>query len=188
VKEKTRVSVFFYWKNMARTGRPTKYDPSMIGIAEEYIASCSREQTALPTIEGLALKLGIDDEQISIYAEANPDFSATIKELKAKQKDQLVNDGMYGGKEVNSTMAIFLLKANHNMIETERKEFVGENGGAIKLFVNAGQGFVPASLGFHATPEASVTGGQPSVQSAGMAQESQKNDNSPSGDGQTGTS
>ncbi len=173
---------------MARTGRPTKYDPSMIGIAEEYIASCSREQTALPTIEGLALKLGIDDEQVSIYAEANPDFSATIKGLKAKQKDQLINDGMYGGKEVNSTMAIFLLKANHNMIETERKEFVGKNGEPIQLFVNAGQGFVPSSLGFHASSAGSVTEGQPQIQGTDMAQESQKDDNSTSRDGETSPS
>jgi len=28
-----------------------------------------------------------------------------------------MNDGLYGGKEVNSTMAIFLLKANHGLIE-----------------------------------------------------------------------
>jgi hypothetical protein len=39
---------------------------------------------------------------------------------------------MYGGKEVNSTMAIFLLKANHGMIETEKKMLVGENGESLK--------------------------------------------------------
>jgi hypothetical protein len=43
-------------------GIPTKYSPTMIGIAKEYLESCSREATELPTIEGLALKLGLDDE------------------------------------------------------------------------------------------------------------------------------
>jgi hypothetical protein len=96
-------------------GAPTKYDPSFIQIAKEYIDSCGREQTELPTIEGLALKLDIDDEQINIYAGKYPEFSAAIKSLKQKQKNQLINDGLYGGKEVNQAMAIFLLKANHGM-------------------------------------------------------------------------
>jgi len=103
-------------------GRPTKYRESMIGITERYIASCSREATQLPTIEGLALLLHIDDDQINEWSKLYPEFHATIKGLKQKQKDQLVNDGMYGGKEVNSTMAIFLLKVNHGMVETSHTD------------------------------------------------------------------
>lgn len=96
-------------------GRPTKYDPSMIQAAQEYIDSCGREATELPTIEGLAQKLGVDDDQVNEYSKLYPEFHATIKELKSKQKTQLMNDGMYGGKEVNTAMAIFLLKNNHGM-------------------------------------------------------------------------
>ena len=33
----------------------------------------------------------------------------------SKQKQQLIDDGLYGGKKVNAAMAIFLLKANHGM-------------------------------------------------------------------------
>lgn len=105
----------------------------MIQIAKDYINSCGREATELPTIEGLALVLGVDDETIGLWGKKHPEFSATIKELVGKQKNQLINDGMYGGKEVNSTMAIFLLKANHNMIETERKMLVGESGNEIQI-------------------------------------------------------
>lgn len=117
-------------------GRPTKYDPSFVQKAEEYIASCSRESTELPTIEGLALKLGLDDERISDYSKKYPDFHATVKDLVRKQKNQLVNDGMYGGKEVNSTMAIFLLKANHGMIETEKRIIGVDEGVNIKLDIH----------------------------------------------------
>jgi len=113
--------------------RPTKYEPKMIGQVKEYIQSCGRLQTELPTVDGVALLLGVDDDQINEWSKKYPEFHATIKELKATQKDQLINDGMYGGKEVNSTMAIFLLKANHNMIETERKMLVGEGGGDINV-------------------------------------------------------
>lgn len=131
------LQIFLYLSDIIRKhmahpgGRPTKYDPSVIDLAKEYIDSCSREQTELPTLEGLALKIGVDDETLGIWASSNPEFSATIKELKAKQKNQLINDGMYGGKEVNTPMAIFLLKVNHGMIETQRTEFVGEPKGFI---------------------------------------------------------
>ena len=96
-------------------GRPTKYRPEMIPIIEEYIGLCCREQTELPTIEGLASRLGITSETVRDWQKTNKLFSSTIKKLMDKQKTQLMNDGMYGGKEVNAAMAIFLLKANHNL-------------------------------------------------------------------------
>lgn len=97
-------------------GRPTKYIPEIIfPKVEKYIASCGREQTALPTIEGLALALDVTSETIGEWSEKYPEFSLTIKRIANKQKEQLMNDGMYGGKEVNAAMAIFLLKANHGL-------------------------------------------------------------------------
>jgi hypothetical protein len=96
--------------------RPTKYLPEIIfPKIEEYISSCGREQTELPTIEGLADHLGVTSETIREWANKYPDFSSTIKKITDKQKIQLMNDGMYGGKEVNAAMAIFLLKCNHHM-------------------------------------------------------------------------
>lgn len=97
-------------------GRPTKYVPEVIfPLIEEYIQSCGKEQMELPTIEGLSLKLGVNDDTIVEWGKIYPEFSATIKKILAKQKVQLMNDGMYGGKEVNPAMAIFLLKVNHGM-------------------------------------------------------------------------
>lgn len=103
-----------------KRGRPLKYpDVNVLTQkAETYIQQTGREQTALPTIEGLALYLDLDDDNVVEYAKRYPEFHATIKKIFALQKNQLMNDGMYGGKEVNSTMAIFLLKANHNMKDT----------------------------------------------------------------------
>lgn len=122
-------------------GRPTKYHDGMIDLAEEYLMSCGREQTKLPTIEGLALHLEVDDERIGEWANAidesgnliHPEFHATVKKIKAVQKNQLIDDGLYGGKEVNSTMAIFLLKVNHGMIETSRQEHTGKDGTPIQV-------------------------------------------------------
>jgi len=96
-------------------GRPTKYNPDVFNKIEVYLGSCGREQTSLPTVEGLAQYLGITSETIRQWSKEYPEFSSTIKGLVDKQKQQLMDDGMYGGKEVNAAMAIFLLKANHNM-------------------------------------------------------------------------
>ena len=98
-------------------GRPTKYRPDMIGLVSEYLQSTGREQTCLPSIEGLAERLGVTSETIRQWVKKYPSFSLTIKKLADRQKRTLMDDGMYGGKEVNVGMAIFLLKVNHGMNE-----------------------------------------------------------------------
>lgn len=120
---------------MNKIGRPTKYLPEIIfPQIEEYILSCGREQTALPTIEGLARHLNLNSDTITEWAKEYPEFSATIKKLVDRQKEQLMNDGMYGGKEVNSAMAIFLLKVNHNMHEEPKTQInVLNTGGDMTL-------------------------------------------------------
>ena len=104
-----------------KTGRPTKYHDGMIPKIDEYMSMCNRENMQLPTIEGLCIFLGIRTTQLYSYARKYHEFSLAIKRISEAQKTQLMNDGMYGGKEGNSAMAIFLLKANHGMVETERK-------------------------------------------------------------------
>ena len=71
----------------------------------------------MPTVEGLALALEVNPDTVYEWAKRYPTFSDTIKKILAKQKQQLMDDGMYGGKEVNAGMAIFLLKVNHGMNE-----------------------------------------------------------------------
>ncbi len=97
-------------------GRPTKYIPDVIyPKITEYIESCGRKQTELPTVEGLAIHLDIVVDTVYQWVRKYPKFSESIKKIVTKQKNQLMNDGMYGGKDINQAMAIFLLKANHGL-------------------------------------------------------------------------
>ena len=96
-------------------GRPTKYESGVFKKIEEYISMSGKEQMSLPSIEGLADYLDVTSETIRQWAKKYPEFSLTIKKIADKQKKQLMDDGMYGGKEVNAAMAIFLLKVNHGM-------------------------------------------------------------------------
>lgn len=174
--------------------RPTDYNDSMIQKANEYIDSCGRQATELPTVEGCAKALGVSRD--TIYEWIKPihkytEFSDTIKRIEEEQKNQLVNDGLYGGKEVNQAMAIFLLKANHGMIETNRTELGGATNGntePIRLFVNAGQGFLPTSVTLSSSPITSTPTEPTEIQSVDMAQESKKDIHSDNGSSKAGTS
>ena len=104
-------------------GRPTKYKPEIFVKIKEYLSMCGRNQTSLPSIEGLANYLDITRETIYQWDKKYPEFSDTIKKILSKQKQQLMDDGMYGGKEVNAAMAIFLLKVNHGMQEKSTTAF-----------------------------------------------------------------
>lgn len=75
---------------------------------------CGSEQTKLPTVDGLCLYLGIDDDTYVEWCKKYKEFSASTKALMKMQKNQLIDDGLYGGKEVNSSMAVFLLKSTIN--------------------------------------------------------------------------
>lgn len=98
-------------------GRPSKYDPSFIAELDRYLETTGREQTALPTVEGFALHLGVHRDTLYEWAKVHPEFSDTLKEIEQLQKQQLINDGIYGGKEVNATIVKLLLQNNHGMRE-----------------------------------------------------------------------
>lgn len=121
-----------------KEGRPTKYIPTEIfPKIEGYLNSVN--DTQLPSIEGLALYLDVNPDTIYEWAKLYTEFSETIKKIAAKQKKQLMEDGMYGGKEVNAAMAIFLLKVNHGMNEapTNLQQInIGTDKGNAITFVN----------------------------------------------------
>lgn len=98
-------------------GRPTKYDPSMLQAIEDYLDTCGRDFTKIPKRVDIAIILGVNEDTLVEWEKTNPEFSATITRVDQFQKSQLMDDGMYGGKEVNARIAQFLLSANHNMAE-----------------------------------------------------------------------
>lgn len=123
-------------------GRPTKYNEQMVLAVDQYLETTGREQTKLPTIEGLALYLGVDDDTIVEWSKEYIEFSAAVKKIKMLQKEQLINDSFYGGKEVNAAAGIFMLKVNHKM----------KDDSGVKVQVN---NFIPLLGGdsVHAIPE-----------------------------------
>lgn len=100
-----------------KTGRPTDYRPEFVEEVYKYISENGRENTSLPTIQGFASRIHCSLDAIADWRKKNTDFSGALDELLNKQAEQLINDGIYGGKEVNATIVKLLLQNNHGMKE-----------------------------------------------------------------------
>ena len=179
--------------------RPSTYDQSKDyqKLADEYLATCGRQQTKLPKISEFCREyIGADDETVDRWLDgkqlpdgANTDaLRGSIKRIKDAQKEELQDDGLFGGKEVNNAMAIFLLKANHGMVETSRQELVGKDGQPLTIAVklDIAGGYIPG-LGLTFVPSTGSDTRPSQVQSPGMAPQSEKDDNSTNGDNKTGS-
>ncbi len=96
-------------------GRPTKYNPQFIDEVDKYLHNLN--STEVPLKEDFAYKIGVDDDTLDNWAKNNKEFFGALKRIMQKQKIQLINDGIYGGKEVNPTITKLLLQNNHGMKE-----------------------------------------------------------------------
>lgn len=117
-----------------KTGRPTKYDDTILDKTQDYINSCVDEydefhktrsdnsngydrlvKVNLPSVAGLAVYLRVSKSTIWLWAKDYPDFSDALDEIAVLQEKRLVDGGMSG--EYNSTIAKLVLATNHNYRE-----------------------------------------------------------------------
>lgn len=107
-------------------GRPSEYSDEIGVKARKYLKTCNDEYTEfhrtrsdgsnsferivnvrIPTIEGLALAIGINRDTVYDWKGKYLDFSDIIDELMALQADRLLNNGLSG--TYNPTIAKVLL-------------------------------------------------------------------------------
>ena len=166
-------------------------------LADEYLATCGREQTKLPKISEFCRKyVGADEDTVNEWINgrqipegANVDeLHGVIKKIKEAQKQELMDDGLFGGKECNVAMAIFLLKVLHGYIDTSRQELVGKDGQPLQISIKLDMagGYIP-QVGATFTTPAADTAQSNTLQNTSMAPQSKKNDNSNNGDREAGT-
>lgn len=85
-------------------GRPKEYNENIPVLAAEYLASAQdtwSEQlhkvvVKIPTIEGLAIHLGVARSTLYLWAEQYPEFSDMLERLKMFQAERLINKGLSG--------------------------------------------------------------------------------------------
>ena len=111
---------------MARPKGSTKYtEEEAVKLIEDYILDC-KDNNKRPYIEELAVMvMDVDDDTVVEYAKLWPKtFFRHYKKVKTLQKLSLLKG--------SGAMDIFQLKANHSMIETDRKEITGKDGGPVQ--------------------------------------------------------
>jgi hypothetical protein len=85
-------------------GRHTEYNETYQKNTEKYLKSCVKE---IPSIEGLAVFLGVARSTIYKWKDEQPDFSDILEKLLAEQAKRLINNGLTG--QWNSTITKLIL-------------------------------------------------------------------------------
>ncbi len=105
-------------------GRPTKLTDKMIADGWDYLNELDVSiATLLPTVEGLAIKLGISRDTVYEWEKENDQFSDIVKKLKNDQAQKLIQNALAG--RYNASIAKLILSGKHGYVEqTELKATV----------------------------------------------------------------
>jgi hypothetical protein len=111
-------------------GRPTIYEALTVAKAVKAYVEKRQAKRYIPTIEGLAVHLGVSRDTLYEWEDKYPDFSDILEQLRAAQADQLIQNGLIG--YFNSTITKLML-TKHGY--ADRQELTGADGS--KLFDDA---------------------------------------------------
>lgn len=81
---------------------------------DKYIVKAKEEKTKLPKHESLALELGVCRKTLYNLAKKYPKFKDKLEEISLIQLTRLIDDGLYGGRNVNPAIVKLILVSNHN--------------------------------------------------------------------------
>jgi hypothetical protein len=103
------------------TGRPTEYKEEYVQEVLDYIETCSKDQGKLPKRVDIALLLHCHKETLIEWGKIHPDFSDALMRVDQNQESRLIDDGIYGGKEVNPPV-IKMLLGNHGYSDASKSD------------------------------------------------------------------
>lgn len=92
---------------MEKRGRPTKYNKKVILTAKDYVENYKKYGDVIPSVEGLALVLGVNRDTIYEWKKSYPEFSDTLDTLNLEQTRILINAGLLN--KINIALAKLLL-------------------------------------------------------------------------------
>ncbi len=125
-------------------GRPCKFctnKTEIMAIVDKYLKRCKEGENGkqiMPYLEELCLELDIDEDTIANWAQKkndndeleHPEFFGAYKKVRMYQRLRLQQRTM---GRYNPTGAIFLLKVNHNMIESEKRIIAGDHAEPLEI-------------------------------------------------------
>ena len=118
-------------------GRPTKLTPELKEEAKAYLEELNVSiSTLLPTVEGMALRLGISRDTIYEWEKQDKQFSDIVNDLRSKQGEKLIQNALAG--RYNASIAKLILSGKHGYIEQSATD-ITTNGKDVGVAVNAEQ-------------------------------------------------
>lgn len=109
-----------------KVGRPSKYDPKYVKELYRYLEEATPQNMKIPSVEGFALRIDTAKKTIYRWGKKNKEFRHALRVLKMRQKEDLVEIGIFGGKEINSNIVSLMLKVNHKMVETSKTDITSD--------------------------------------------------------------
>ena len=106
------------------SGQPTKYTNTTILETLTYIETYTDEGDIIPSVAGLAIKLGVARSTVYLWAETHAEFSDILGGLLAMQERILINGGL--SNRLNSTI-VKLVLGKHDY--GDRQEIDHKNNG-----------------------------------------------------------
>lgn len=117
---------------MAKLGRPSTYNSEFLEKATQYVyGGFMEEGQVVPTVEGMALCLGISRKTVYEWAkhEDKEGFGDILEQCNAKQAVMLMSGAL--GNAMNANIAKLML-GKQGYSDKSIQEHTGANGGAIK--------------------------------------------------------
>lgn len=118
---------------MNNVGRPSKYKPEYIDKIDEYLETTGKENMSVPKMVSFARYIGVNKDTLYEWAKEHKDFSDSLSKITDKQEEELVDVGVYGGKEINATIVKMILMSNHGYKE---RSDVTSNDKELKGLIN----------------------------------------------------
>jgi uncharacterized Zn finger protein len=98
-------------------GAPSKYDPKFIDEVDKYLAESTKDNMRMPKVESFAIWLDVSKKTLYNWGEEHPEFLHALEKIMLYQGERLIDDGIYGGKEVNASIIKLMLQSNHGYKE-----------------------------------------------------------------------
>ena len=117
-----------------KTGRPTKYKPEYVQVVKDYIDTCTAGNMKLPKRVDLAIQFNVHEDTLIEWGKRDKEFHGALVQVDMNQRAQLMDVGIYGGKEINPRIVELILKVNHKFIETDRTIVAGDKD--VPLLIN----------------------------------------------------
>jgi hypothetical protein len=100
-------------------GRPTDYKQKYCEEVDRYLEEQTVQNMHMPKVVSFARRIGVHKDTLYEWAKEHKEFSVALSKIMEKQEEDLIDTGIFGGKEINHSIIKLMLMNNHGMREKQ---------------------------------------------------------------------